>query len=471
LFTIPLVLYSFASHAAYQGGSALAAGLGATALALLISAILAHPGALKVVNQTSLSQEYAARLARAYLGASNPARRHPQGANVTEVIPGDDVASIVDYRPHEAGGPLHLINTTVNQTIDFTSLRGNRSRQGENLAVSSLAMSVGKVWHAAWAGSAVADHSPPRKIGIEPLGHRAGIEHPLIDETGAPSSRAEILSLRQWIAISGAAVGPGRGQATGLGTALLFGLANLRTGHWWDSGISAVARVGFPKLTFLRRLLYLVPRAFPPQLMLISEWIAHFPGPWDRYWNVADGGFFENLGGYELIRRRIPRIILADATADPDYLFEDFGELERKVRIDFDAFIEPFPAAELDQLATAGVMTAAQRERLGTLDQLKPPIDREGNITGPSPKHAALFRVRYRSGSRRPSLLLYVKATITGDEDADIEEYRALHPEFPHESTVNQFFDEGQWESYRRLGEHEASPLFADPAWFWAISL
>jgi hypothetical protein len=472
LFTVPLVLYAFASHAAYQGGTALAAGLGVTALACLISLILTHPRAIEVVNRSSLSQVYAARLARVYLGASNPARRHPEGANVTEVLPGDDVASIVDYRPHEAGGPLHLINVTVNQTIDFRSQRGNRHRKGENVAVSSLAMSVGKLWHAAWAASSAT--SPSQQPGfspVVPLGHRPGTEHPLVDETGAATPRAEMLSLRQWIAISGAAVGPGRGQTTRLGTALLFGLSNLRTGSWWDSGIDEAARSGFPKLSFLRRLLSLIPRAFPPQALLIAEWVAIYPGPWDRYWNLSDGGFFENLGGYELIRRRIPRMILADATADRDGDFADFGELVRKVRIDFDAWIEPIAAEELDQFATDGRITAVQRERLGTLDELKPSIDRHGNITGPSRKHAALFWVRYRTGSPRTSLLLYLKATITGDEAADVEEYRALHPDFPHESTINQFFDEAQWESYRCLGEHVASPLFTAPGWFWAIPL
>ena len=47
----------------------------------------------------------------------------------------------------------------------------------------------------------------------------------------------------------------------------------------------------------------------------------------------------------------------------------------------------------------------------------------------------------------------------------------ALHPEFPHESTINQFFDEAQWESYRSLGQHAATLLFEDPEWFWAIPL
>ena len=80
-----------------------------------------------------------------------------------------------------------------------------------------------------------------------------------------------MLSLRQWIAISGAAVGPGRGQSTRLGTALLYGLANLRTGYWWDSGITAAARSGLPRLSFLRRLLSLIPQLFPTQTLLISR--------------------------------------------------------------------------------------------------------------------------------------------------------------------------------------------------------
>jgi choline dehydrogenase-like flavoprotein len=473
LFTLPLILYSFASHAAYQGGKTLLVGLAVTALAWLISLILTHPKAIGVVNRSSLSQEYAARLARTYLGASNPARRHPGGANVTEVIPGDDVASIVDYQPHEAGGPLHLINVTVNQTVDFKSLRGNRDRQGENLAVSPLAMSIGKIWHAAWPGTAGADPSAEDPPPVVPLGNKPGDGHPLIDQTGEPASRAEMLSLRQWIAISGAAVGPGRGQSTRLGTALLFGLANLRTGYWWDSGISASARSGFPRLSFLRRLLYLIPRIFPPQSLLISEWVAYFAGPWDRYWNVSDGGFFETLGGYELIRRQVPRIILADATEDPEGRFEEFGELVRKVRIDFDASVDPLLADDLDRLQTQGSITAEQRQLLGTLDELKPSIDSDGNFTGPSRKHAALFRVRYGNQiePRRSSWLLYLKASITGDEPPDVQEYRALHPDFPQEGTLNQFFDEAQWESYRRLGEHVASPLFAGPGWFWTIPL
>jgi hypothetical protein len=36
----------------------------------------------------------------------------------------------------------------------------------------------------------------------------------------------------------------------------------------------------------------------------------------------------------------------------------------------------------------------------------------------------------------------------------DVANYAAVHPEFPHETTVNQWFGEAQFESYRMLGRH-----------------
>ena len=469
LLAIPLVLLSFAAHAAYQGGDAVKIGGGATLGALLISWILSHPAALPFVNRSSLSATYAARLARAYLGASNPLRRHPQGANITEVMAGDDVPSIRNYRPHEAGGPLHLINVTVNQTVDFTSQRGNRDRQGENMAVSWFGVSIGLRWHSAWADrrTTPGDAARPGRSQLKAIGHMRGTSHPLLDETGEPTNDAETLSLRQWIGISGAAIGPGQGQNTSLGTALLFGLANLRTGYWWDSGISESARTGFPELTFLRRLLYLVPRLLVTQALLVFECVARFPGPWEEYWNISDGGFFENLAAYELIRRRVPRIVVCDGGADPSYQLEDLANLIRKVRIDFDAEIKPFAADEIAALPVKDWLAV-------TLADLKPAFDADGTIKVPSKRHAALFWVSYPDGPDGPaprSVMLYCKATVTDDESADIGHYHATHPEFPHEDTGDQCFDEAQWESYRQLGEHFATPLFKDPDWFWSIKL
>ncbi len=56
-------------------------------------------------------------------------------------------------------------------------------------------------------------------------------------------------------------------------------------------------------------------------------------------------------------------------------------------------------------------------------------------------------------------LLLYVKATLSGDESVDVRNFAALHPAFPHDPTGNQFFDEDRFESYRALGYHSIMTL------------
>jgi hypothetical protein len=58
---------------------------------------------------------------------------------------------------------------------------------------------------------------------------------------------------------------------------------------------------------------------------------------------------------------------------------------------------------------------------------------------------------------------VYIKSTLTGDEPADVLNYKKEHPVFPHDSTTNQWFTESQFESYRRLGHHVAFSVF-EPA-------
>jgi GNAT superfamily N-acetyltransferase len=53
-------------------------------------------------------------------------------------------------------------------------------------------------------------------------------------------------------------------------------------------------------------------------------------------------------------------------------------------------------------------------------------------------------------------VLLYFKPAMTGDEPVDVRQYKSRNDKFPNESTVDQFYDEAQWEAYRRLGQHAA---------------
>jgi hypothetical protein len=100
-------------------------------------------------------------------------------------------------------------------------------------------------------------------------------------------------------------------------------------------------------------------------------------------------------------------------------------------------------------------------------------LSEESEPGGEAPKHAKchamLARVHYLD-THQFSWLLLIKPGLMGDESADIIQYQATHPLFPQEPTTDQFFDEAQWESYRKLGEHIGIELFTrpehdDPRW------
>ena len=61
----------------------------------------------------------------------------------------------------------------------------------------------------------------------------------------------------------------------------------------------------------------------------------------------------------------------------------------------------------------------------------------------------------------KQSLLLIVKPGMTDDLPADLLNYQRAQRSFPQETTLDQSFDEAQWESYRKLGEQIATLLFA----------
>lgn len=144
--------------------------------------------------------------------------------------------------------------------------------------------------------------------------------------------------------------------------------------------------------------------------------------------HLSDGGHFENLALYELIRRHCRYILVSDCGADPEVAFDDLGNALRRVREDF------------------GVEVSLD------VSPLRPGPD------GRSRQHIALGTIHYSETDR--GILLYVKPTLTGDESPDVLQYKTRNGAFPHEGTSDQFYDEAQWESYRRLGMHVAECVF-----------
>jgi hypothetical protein len=156
-----------------------------------------------------------------------------------------------------------------------------------------------------------------------------------------------------------------------------------------------------------------------------------------RAWlNLSDGGHIENMATYELLRRRCKYVICVDGEADPAFTFPGLMTLVRHAQLDFGIRIEP---------------------RLNTL--------RPDPVTNHSQAHATLCRIHYpRAADGRPAatgLLLYMKLSVTGNESELIRRYRTICPDFPHQSTLDQFFGEEQFEAYRQLGVHVAAGQFS----------
>jgi hypothetical protein len=141
-----------------------------------------------------------------------------------------------------------------------------------------------------------------------------------------------------------------------------------------------------------------------------------------RFVMVSDGGHFENLAAYELVRRRCRVIIISDAECDPQLHFEGLGTLIRMCEVDFRAKIT---------IDVANLRTTASSPW--------------------SSSRCAVGRIVY-GGGVADGILVYLKASMTGREDTAVLQYKATHPVFPHESTGDQFYGEDQFESYRQLG-------------------
>jgi hypothetical protein len=208
---------------------------------------------------------------------------------------------------------------------------------------------------------------------------------------------------------------------------LILALFNVRLG-WW---------LGNPKKTH-RTGIYRIPiygRSGPVwgAAPLIAECFG-LTNRKSRYVYLSDGGHFENLGLYEMVRRRCSNIIVSDAGCDPDNIFADLGNAIRKIRIDMGIDI---------------TMQAMYQQRRAP--DYVPGTERDGF-------YCAIGSIAYPEGA--PGTIIYIKPGLCGGEPRDVVNYASENAAFPHEPTSDQWFSESQFESYRRLGEYVAGRVF-----------
>jgi hypothetical protein len=357
--------------------------LGLAVLLAFFSYIAAH---FVNINRFSLYDVYRMRLTREFLGASNEKRRPDfwTGFDETDDIPLTDL-----WPPHDKERRLYpVINVTLNMAAT------KRLEWQERKAVSFVLTPL-------YCGS-----------GATPdLGFRD------------TSDYAAGIRLGWAMGVSGAAVSPNAGYSTMPGLALLMTLFNLRLGAW--SGNPGKAG---EKSYRLRG----PANALRP---LLSEALVR-TNDRAKYVYLSDGGHFDNLGVYEMLRRRCRFIVISDATWDPGYAYADLGSVVRKAAIDF------------------GI-----RIRFEHLDMAQ-----RNEKTAVKGAYSAFAVIEYPEadsrGRRRRGYLLFIKSFYRGlEEPADVRAYALENPAFPHDKTLDQFFGEAQFESYRALGSFAVMEL------------
>lgn len=322
-------------------------------------------------HRVGLHDFYRSRICRAYLGASNTkgAAGKDHGNRMADEQPGDDlfITSLIRR-------PLHLVCCTAN-CLSGDPLQ-TLYRGGLSAVVSPLAISLGN-----------------------------------------SARESEDVQLSTALTASAAAFNSNMGSISmRLGPAVTFLMSalNLRLGLWRPNPAAKVSDGKHPPAT----------RARFPGTYLLREMFQQ-TNTNSTYIHLSDGGHFENLGLYELIRRHCRYVIVCDASADPDVAFDDIGNALRRVREDFGVQIEI------------------------NLEPLRPDANQM------SKQHVAIGTIHYdQIGGMDKGIIIYLKPTLTGDEPYDVQQYRSRNHSFPHESTGEQFYDEAQWESYRRLGQH-----------------
>ncbi len=353
------------------------------------------------INLFAYHQFYRNRLVRCFLGASKYARgndkpelqRHPN--EFTDLDPDDDLRLHDLARPLEDGTvqhPYHLVNTALN--LANPKNLGWQQRKAASFVFSPL-----------FAGYELryerSRHGGYRRMELYAAG---GIFRP-----GAG------MKLGIPLAISGAAASPNQGYHTSPGLAFLMTVFNVRLGRWCGNTASPRA--------------WRYPGPIFSNHYLFRELLAN-TNEASKFLYLSDGGHFENLGIYELVRRRCAVIVACDAGADSGFDFEDLGNAILKCETDL------------------GVEISIN------VDALRP-----AQKDGPCAAHFAVGSIKY-PGIDRLGTLIYLKNSLSGDEAVDIQHYKSMHPEFPHQSTADQWFDEPQFESYRRLGHHIGLNVF-----------
>jgi hypothetical protein len=370
------------------------------------------------VNRLSLHNFYRFRLAECYLDAVNgvPLRRLPKKTRDPN-RPAKGAKAKVPWLPDENSllplwrmadrandGPYPIINSALNVTK-----KGELSLQRRKALNFIFSPKFCGFHHEGGATEMLAEHAYRRTKDF--LAQRDN----LISINPAWSGDNKQVMLAEAMAISGAAASPNQGNHTSPAVAVLLAMFNIRLGAWVGNPRHSEGWEKMPTRHGWR--------------LLMDELLARTNDE-QEFVYLSDGGHFENLGLYELVRRQCRIIFCSDADCDQRYEFKDLLNAMERVYVDFNAKIE------ID------------------FTRIKP----SGN-SGYCRTPFAVGSITYTDGTT--GALVVFKPAVTRNSWEVVADYDASNRYFPHEPTTNQWFDEEQFEAYRLIGM-EAVHAFVD---------
>ncbi|UXI67346.1 patatin-like phospholipase family protein [Tahibacter amnicola] len=343
---------------------------------LLLAAVVLIMGRVVNVNRFSLHGLYRNRLVRAYLGASNAARKPD---------PFTGFCTSDDLRLHELSAspsfrPMPLINTTLNLVKSGDKLAWQQ-RKAESFSMTPL-----------YCGNFHEGYRPSSEYG-----GREGV------------------SLGTAVSISGAAANPSMGSSSSPTVGFLLALFNVRLGAWLGNTNQHGEKT------------YRLPGPRFAPFPLLAELFGLTTSK-SSYVNLSDGGHFDNLGLYEVVLRRCRYVVCSDAGQDPTFGFGDLGNAIRKIRIDFGVPIEFDQAIKIlpRSGAMGGLYCATARIRYSVVDGADVP---DGILIYLKPTLRAGGRpIPYDVYSYAESVALFPHES-TADQwfsESQFESYRAL---------------------------------------------
>jgi Patatin-like phospholipase len=377
------------------------------------------------INEFSMHSFYRDRLTRCYLGASNLMRSPSPVTGFDQRDTADlQIAQLTLETKYP--GPIPIFCCAMNITV------GEDLAWQQRKAASFAFTPFYSGYTVGWTGS----DNDIRFNGFVPTRFLYEGDPNQTKEMGGPN-------IATAMAASGAAVSPNWGYHTNPATAFLMTMFDVRLGLWIPN----------PRRSELAgQKLCVKPddHSAPASPKFAPWWLtSELLGSVDdssKYVYLTDGGHFDNMGLYELVRRRCYKIVICDAEEDGDYTYEGIGDAIRKCRIDFGVEID------LDLSALSP----------NTHSQLSPAHIVRGSIRYPETPVAT---------DDAKGEVLYIKASLTGKAPSDppavpakgsvelpavpgdVQNYKLQHAHFPHDSTAEQWFTESQFESYRRLGQ------------------